>query len=148
MTSTLLAQATNVPGPYVQSVNSQVNYGISNGVGNYGSGIGYIPNAGSCVGSSCGSGITSVAGTILYLINSVLVPLIFAVSFIVFLYGVASTYIFSHGEPAEVEKGHKVILWGLIGFVAMVSLWGLVNVVANTFGLNGIVSPGRLPTSY
>ncbi len=143
MTPTLLAQATNVPGPYVQSVNSQVNYGISNGVGSYGSGIGYIPNIGSY-----GSGITGIAGTILYLINSVLVPLIFAVSFIVFLYGVASTYIFSHGEPAEVEKGHKVILWGLIGFVAMVSLWGLVNVVANTFGLNGMISPGRLPTSY
>lgn len=112
-------------------------------------GMGYIPTGfGSCIGSSCGTGITSVAGTILYLINSVLVPLIFAIAFIVFLYGIAKTYIFSHGEPAEVSKGHQIILWGLIGFVVMVSLWGLVNVVANTFGLNGILSPGTLPRSY
>lgn len=95
----------------------------------------------SCVG------ICSVASNIVYLINSVLVPLLFAVAFLMFLYGVAKTYIFSHGESGEIETGHKIILWGVIGFVVMLSLWGLVNVVANTFGLTGISAP-PLPTSY
>jgi FtsH-binding integral membrane protein len=92
------------------------------------------------------TGLCSIADTIIYLINGVLVPLLFAVSFIVFLYGVAKTYIFSHGEDAA--AGHKIILWGLIGFAAMISVWGMVNVVADTFGLAGIGAPQQLPTSY
>ena len=93
------------------------------------------------------AGICGVASTVLYLINYVLVPLIFAISFLVFLYGIAKTYIFSRGESGEIAQGHRIILWGLIGFVAMVSVWGMVNVVANTFGLTGVAAP-ILPTSY
>jgi hypothetical protein len=98
-------------------------------------------------GGSCTSDICSVAQNILYLINSILVPVIFALAFIVFIYGVAQAYIFSRGDEGEVKKGHQLVLWGIIGFVVMVSLWGLVNVVANTFGLGGVGAP-PLPTSY
>ncbi|TSC64300.1 MAG: hypothetical protein G01um101491_314 [Parcubacteria group bacterium Gr01-1014_91] len=91
---------------------------------------------------NCGaSNICQVASTILYIINNVLVPIIFALAFIVFLYGIASAYIFSRGDEEAVKKGHRLILWGIIGFVVMVSLWGLVNVVANTFGLAGSYAP-------
>lgn len=105
-------------------------------------------NMGSRGAFMCGSNnICQVASNILFIINSVLVPVIFALAFVVFLYGIARAYIFSRGEPEEVSKGHQLILWGVIGFVVMVSLWGLVNVVANTFGLTGRVAP-MLPTSY
>ena len=56
-------------------------------------------------------------------------------------------YIFSHGDPEKVKEGHQLILWGIIGFVVMISLWGIVNVVANTFGLAGYSAP-PLPTSF
>ena len=91
--------------------------------------------------------ISTVADNIVYIINSVLVPLIFAIAFIVFLYGVTKTYILSTGDTAGIDEGHKLILWGIIGFVVMVSIWGLVNVVANTFGLAGSYAPPH-PTSY
>jgi len=87
------------------------------------------------------SGLCGIASLVIYLINTVLVPLLFAVAFIVFLYGIAKTYIFSHGEPGEVESGHKIILWGLVGFFVMVSVWGLVNIVSSTFGLAGTPPP-------
>ncbi|MDO8593343.1 MAG: hypothetical protein Q7R59_00345 [bacterium] len=97
---------------------------------------------------ACGaSNICQVASTILYIINYVLVPVLFAVAFIVFLYGIVLKYIFSHGDPDKVSEGHKLLLWGLIGFVVMISLWGLVNVIANTFGLYGISAPPP-PRSY
>jgi hypothetical protein len=96
---------------------------------------------------TCVTGICGVANTIIYIINGILVPVLFALAFIVFLYGVAKTYIFSAGEAAEVERGHKLILWGIIGFVVMISLWGLVNVVASTFGLGGVGAPPP-PQSY
>jgi hypothetical protein len=96
----------------------------------------------------CGaSNICQVASTILYIINYVLVPVLFALAFIVFLWGIVVKYIFSAGDAEKVKEGHKLILWGLIGFVVMISLWGLVNVIANTFGLYGVSAPPT-PRSY
>lgn len=116
--------------------------------------FGGTSSSGSFFGFSFGKGyacfggaICSVAETILFVINSVLVPVLFAIAFIVFLWGVFLKYIYSHGEPEKVSEGHRLILWGLIGFVIMISVWGLVNVVANTFGLYGYSAP-PLPRSY
>lgn len=86
-----------------------------------------------------------VAINLIDIINGVLVPLIFAVAFIVFLYGVMKKYVLSSGDSTGVEEGHKLILWGIIGFVVMISLWGIVNIVSNTFLLQGL--PPSLPYS-
>lgn len=113
---------------YTQNLNTGYTMGFVSTSG----GFGYFG------GGGCGGGtIICVAETILFLINSVLIPVLFAVAFIVFLYGIAKAYIFSVGDPEGVKAGHKLLLWGIIGFAVMVSLWGLVNVVTNTFGLNG-----------
>lgn len=112
--------------------------------------IGFGSGVGMGIGGPfmCGaSNICRVASTILYIINYVLVPVLFAIAFIVFLYGIVAKYIFSHGDPEKVKEGHKLILWGLVAFVVMISLWGLVNVVANTFGLYGVGAPPT-PRSY
>lgn len=102
-----------------------------NGFGNYG----------------CDVTICRIGATLLYIINGILVPLLFAVAFIVFLYGVADTYILSRGDADEVTRGHTLILWGIIGFAIMISIWGLVNVVANTFGLSNQTITNELPYS-
>lgn len=118
---------------------ASVSAGISNSGGFFGISFGS--------GATCSNTICGIGDTILYLINSVLVPVLFAIAFIVFIYGIAKAYIFSSGEPAEVAKGHKLVLWGIVAFVVMISLWGLVNVAANTFGLAGYAAPA-LPQSY
>lgn len=96
---------------------------------------------------TCADTVCRIGAMVLRLINGVLVPVLFAVAFIVFLYGIANAYIFSHGDPDRVAEGHKLVLWGLIAFAIMISMWGLVNVVANTFGLTGYYAP-TMPTSY
>ena len=106
-----------------------------------------VPSVTIFGGGGCASGISCIASEFLYIINYVLVPTLFAVAFLTFLWGVAQAYIFSAGDPTKVETGHKLVLWGLIGFVVMVSLWGLVNMISNTFGLGGYYAPS-LPTSY
>ena len=50
-------------------------------------------------------------------------------------------HIGSGGDPEKVSEGHRLLLWGIIAFVVMISIWGLVNVVANTFGLAGAYAP-------
>ena len=79
---------------------------------------------------------------IIGVINTYLVPLVFTIALIVFLFGVARKYIFSNGDQTKVAEGHKLILWGIIGFVVMLSVWGLVNIVTSVFGLTG----GSRPT--
>jgi hypothetical protein len=138
---TLLASLALFGTPAITLAATTVVGGV-NSNGGWFFGIGSGSSAGGCAGSIC-----SIAATILYLINSVAVPLLFAIAFIVFLYGIAKAYIFSNGEPGAVAEGHKLVLWGIIGFVVMISLWGLVNIVANTFGLGGYSAP-PLPTSY
>lgn len=98
-----------------------------------------------------GSYICWLGNLILSIINGVLVPVLFAVAFIVFLYGIAKAYIFSNGDAEAVKAGHKLVLWGIVAFAVMISIWGLVNVVANTFGLSGYGAPelpSSLPSSY
>jgi len=134
--SAFLAPALAAAQGYIQNNTTVSTFGFVSTSGGFGGPFG-----------GCSSQICGVASTILYLINSVAVPLLFAISFIVFLYGIAQAYIFSKGDVAKVEAGHKLLLYGLIGFVVMISLWGLVNVVSNTFGLSN-QSLQSLPNSY
>ncbi len=92
-------------------------------------------------------GIFGIGQTILYIINGVLIPLIFAISFITFLWGIYRHFISQGDSEDGQKKGRQLILYGLIGLAVMVSLWGLVNVVASTFGLVGQAAP-PIPLSY
>ena len=79
--------------------------------------------------------VESYSDSIISIINDDLVPTLFAIAFIVFLWGVVK-YFFIHGDQeAEREKGRWFILWGLIGFVVILSVWGLVTIVGTTLGL-------------
>ncbi len=122
-------------------------FGVSSGRSSFSWSWGGGGGPGSLDPAYCSTSICGIAVTFIYIINNILVPLLFAVAFIVFLYGVFKTYILSHGDSGEVEAGHKLILWGVVGFVVMLSLWGIVNVVANTFQLTGYSAP-TTPTSY
>ena len=132
----LLLTSLAIATPIVASAAISVDLHFGSGGGGGGSTI--LCNAGDICG---------IAANILFIINSVLVPVLFALAFIMFIYGVALKYVFSHGNSEKVEEGHRLILWGVVGFVVMISLWGLVHVVSNTFGLEGAYRPD-LPTSY
>lgn len=80
--------------------------------------------------------IKPYSDSIINLINGVLIPLLFALAFIVFIFGVFK-YFFLHGaEESERTKGKAFILWGIIGFAVIISVWGLVNLFTNFFSLN------------
>lgn len=86
---------------------------------------------------------TEVGNLIVNTINNVLVPVIFAVAFIVFIWGAFNTFILGAQSEDTKEKGKNQMLWGLIGFFVMVSVWGLVNILTGTakFGNSNVTKP-------
>ncbi len=79
--------------------------------------------------------VQSYAGSVIGIINYVLIPVLLAIAFFMFLFGVMQAYVFSKGSEAAVTKGHQLVLWGAVGFTIVLSVWGLVALVGSTFGL-------------
>lgn len=78
-----------------------------------------------------GSGSTGIIG----LFNTVLVPIIIALSFAAFVWGIVNNYFIHGAEDASRTKGSKLILWGIIGLVVIFSVWGIVNIMLSTLGV-------------
>ena len=72
-------------------------------------------------------------GNISEFVNDVLVPFVFVIAFIIFIVGVARYFIWA-GAEEEKEKAKSLMLWGILGFVLMVSIWGIVNLLAGGLG--------------
>ncbi len=89
--------------------------------------------------------IADLGQFIIATINGVFVPVLFALAFIVFIWGAFKVFILGANDEEEKGKGKHLMLYGLIGFFVMVSVWGLVNILTNSVGLNN--SGTRLPTS-
>ena len=79
--------------------------------------------------------VTDAGNIIIGLINNVAVPIIFAVAFLVFIYGIFQYFIQGGHDEEKREAGRSLMLWGLIGFFVMVSVWGLVRVLLGTFNV-------------
>lgn len=79
-----------------------------------------------------GEGSTGVIG----LINTVIVPVIFALAFLVFIYGVVKYFFINNGgDEGKIAEGRQFILWGLLGIVMLFSVWGFVNLLLSTLGI-------------
>lgn len=74
---------------------------------------------------------SSAAVFVIGFINNILVPLLFAVSFLVFIYGVFQYFIRGGGEKAK-KEGLGLITYGIIGFFVMLSVFGLVHILIGT----------------
>lgn len=102
--------------------------------------------------SSSGSGginiqaIKTYSDGISSLINTVFVPLLFAIAFLTFIYGVYKYFILGADSDTERAAGRQFVLWGVIGFVVILSVWGLVTVVLSTFGITAGGGPPSYPT--
>jgi hypothetical protein len=77
----------------------------------------------------------------LYLINAVAVPLLFGVAFLIFVIGVFQ-FFFAQDNADKRKKGVTFIQYGIVGFVLMFSLWGIVALLTDSTGFAGQGRPG------
>jgi len=91
-------------------------------------------------------GITGVLGSVGSILNMI-VPILIALGIIAFLWGVLR-FIFSAGDEEKRKAGKMFMIYGIIGIVVMVSVWGLVAFIQKSFGIqSGTVQNGpQLPT--
>ena len=92
-----------------------------------------FPNTatGSC--SSINS-FAKFVGCIQSVILQPLIYLLFALAIVYFLYGVL-TYVRKGGDEDDRRAGKDMMIYGIIALAVMVSVYGLVNLVTNTFNL-------------
>lgn len=67
--------------------------------------------------------------------------LLIAFAILYFLWGVAQFVIYSDSEE-ERSKGKRHMIWGIMGIVIMVSVFGILSLVLNSFGVD---SPPGIP---
>jgi hypothetical protein len=69
-------------------------------------------------------------------INSTLIPLVFAAALLMFIYGMFKYFIMGGDDDGNRETGRQLMLYAIVGFVAMVSVFGIVNLIAGGLGFS------------
>jgi hypothetical protein len=93
--------------------------------------------------------VQSAGQFVINIINTVAVPVLFALAFLVFIFGVFQFFILSRGDEEKQAQGRGMMLYGIIGFFLMISVWGLVNILVGTFSFNGSApSYPQAPSHY
>lgn len=68
-------------------------------------------------------------------INNTLIPIILAVAFLVFLYGVVQYFFVNGGDEDSRKTGRSIMLYAVFAFVIIVSIWGIVVLISNGLDL-------------
>lgn len=107
------------------------------------SGNTWTPTSTTVTASPCALGKSGVtfqvfSSFIVCNINKGVIPLIFALALMMFVWGVVQ-YVINSSEEAKKEKGRQFMIWGIIALAVMVSVWGLVRILGNTFGIDYVI---------
>ena len=85
---------------------------------------------------------SSLFDAIRSILNAV-IPIIIALAVVYILWGIVQSFV--KGGDEERKAGHMKILYGIIALFIMISIWGLVNILVNTTGLNNQVPTNQIP---
>lgn len=94
--------------------------------------------------------INTFFGKITSFINDILIPLVFAVALLAFIWGAFKFFIWKGHEDDAQKEGKNLMIYSVVGFVLMVSIFGIVNLIADGFGFSrdqDIKNIPNVPTS-
>lgn len=73
---------------------------------------------------------------ILLFINDIIIPSIIAIGFLVFVWGMFKYFIAGGADEGKRDEGKSLMIWATLGFVLIIVFWGVVNLFANSTGLD------------
>jgi hypothetical protein len=103
-----------------------------------------VGGQGTCTISST-SKLQDVLCYVTRLINDSVIPFIFAVATVFFVWGAIKFFILNADEEAQRDQGRQFMIWGVVALAVMLSVWGLVGILTSTFGVDGSVLPQVKP---
>jgi hypothetical protein len=92
---------------------------------------------GSDSGGTCPTGkdFQGLAKFVTCVINNSIIPLIFAIAIVMFIWGAVKFFIINANEEAQREQGKQFMIWGIIALTVMMTVWALISFLSSTFGL-------------
>ena len=78
--------------------------------------------------------ISTFLSSIARVILNPLIVLGFAIALLYFFVGIFK-FVSNSGDEKGREEGKKSIMWGLIGMFIMISVFGIIRVILNTFNI-------------
>ena len=76
-------------------------------------------------------GVLTIAGNLI----ATATPIVVALALVYFFWGLAN-YILSSGDDKK-KEAINVMIYGIIALFVMVSVWGIINVLQDTFSVGG-----------
>lgn len=61
--------------------------------------------------------------------------IVFSLGFFLFIFGLVE-FLWKLNEGGDNKEGKQHMLWGIVGMFIMVSVWGILELLDNTFGLD------------
>lgn len=78
--------------------------------------------------------VTTLMKSINKVIINPLIVLLFALAMVYFIFGIAK-YLLSPGNEEVRKTSKEHMLWGILGMVIMISVFGILSLIMNTFGI-------------
>jgi len=89
------------------------------------------------VNSGTGGQFGLLLNNILGFTNTVLIPFIIGIGFLVFVWGMFQFFIAGGSNDEAKEKGKSLMIYATLGFVLIIIFWGVVNLLTQSTGLGG-----------
>lgn len=64
---------------------------------------------------------------------NLLMPLIVTLTMVVFFWGVIKAWILGEGDVKSIESGKNIALAGIVAFVLMTTIWGVIALLRKSF---------------
>jgi cytosine/uracil/thiamine/allantoin permease len=68
-------------------------------------------------------------------------PVLFGLAILAFIWGIFKAFILGGHDPEKQQEGKQLMLYAVIGFFAMVAIWGLVGLLGSIVGVNPEAAP-------
>ncbi len=88
-------------------------------------------------GDGTGGPFQALLANILTFTNTVLIPFIIGIGFLVFVWGMFKYFIAGGANDDAKEQGKSLMIYATLGFLLIIVFWGVVNLLANSTGLQG-----------
>ena len=95
----------------------------------------------ACPGLTGTSSVGDFFNLITCLIVNSVVPLLFALATVAFVWGIINYYLINQDNENKKKAGKSFMIWGLIALFVMLTVWGLVGILSNTFFSGGVLVP-------